>query len=221
MIKILLCCEGNLDKGGEIYTDNEYINADGVIQILISKLSIGHALGFVVKNRQDIRKKELLGPKHSTHSTVARKLAQLAKDENCRYIIYHQDEDNKGLENIYRKVHSYFSAAAEKGISCLAIVPQHMTESWLLSDANAYEQVFGKEPMNPALPSKPEEIWGNNHPKKFMAQVLSQYNDTISPEIYAEIAEKSKTNVMRIRCPESFDKKFYADMQSFIAKDSQ
>jgi hypothetical protein len=38
--------------------------------------------------------------------------------------------------------------------------------------------------------------------------------------MYAEIAEHSDIEVMRKRCPDSFDRKFYAGMQSFISREA-
>ena len=223
MIRVLLCCEGNLNKGGKSYVDNEYINTEGVMQVLIQAISCFSDIEFIVKGRQDILNISGLKP-YGKHSTESRKLAQLAKNEGCRFIAYHQDEDNKGLDNMYQKVHSYLSAAKEKGVSCLAIVPQHMTESWLMSDENAFEQVFGKKPTTPELPRKPEETWGSkgtsNYPKTYLANVLSQFGAKISPENYTEIAKHSNEDVMRKRCPKSFNDLFCKDIQSFIPKDS-
>ena len=223
MIKVLLCCEGNLDKGKGVLINDNYVNTEGVIQVLINRFSPVEDLKYVIKNRGDIKKVPVFGSKHSKHSTISRKLAELARGQGCRCIAYHQDEDNKGFANIYNKIQSYFSAANEKSISCIAIVPKHMTESWLLSDAKAYEQAFGKKPENPGLPSKPELTWGNKwtekHPKKYISRVLSQYNEKVTPENYTKIAVNSDVNVIRSRCPKSFGQ-FYSDMQSFIPKDS-
>jgi hypothetical protein len=46
---------------------------------------------------------------------------------------------------------------------------------------------------------------------------LEQYhNTTISSDAYAEIAKNSDIEVMKQQCPESFAKKFFTDMQTFI-----
>jgi hypothetical protein len=207
MIDIMFCCEGS--------TDIE------VIQYFIKKLSSVSDLCFNIKKRNDIQGIKILGPKYSNHSAVSRKIAQLAKSINCNFIAYHQDEDNKGFEYMYGKVKSYFSLSEEKGMTCIAIVPQHMTESWLLTDEIAFEKIFGKKPNNPILPSKPEETWGNKgtekHPKTIMAQVLAQYHSTISSETYSNIAQNTNIAVLQRRCPKSFGQ-FYKDMQSFISE---
>jgi hypothetical protein len=92
----------------------------------------------------------------------------------------------------------------------------HMTESWLLSDKDAYPS----EPHNPALPAKPEETWGikesDNHPKKYLKRVLEQFHQEPSPEVYADIAEKSKLETLGTHCPVSFGQ-FREDMRDFIS----
>jgi hypothetical protein len=220
MIKILLICEGPGDQGRKEFIDGEYIDCDGVMQNLIRKASKNEALVFITKRRQDIRKYVLLDGKYRKHPTVSRKLAQLAKVSNCTHIAYHQDEDNKGLEEIYHQVEGYFPAAKERGISCLAIVPQHMTENWLLTDAGAFEKVFFEKPANPPLPSDPEQLWGNkytdNHPKQYIKKILKQYRISVSSAIFTEIAKHSDIEVLRKKCKESFDRKFYRDVQGFI-----
>jgi hypothetical protein len=221
MIKILLFCEGSLDQGRKEFIEDEYIDSDGVMQNLIRKVSKVEDIIFIIKRRQDMRKCVLLNGRYRKYSPQSRKLAQLAKDSNCTHIAYHRDEDNKGLENIYHQVTEYFQAAKDHGMSCLAIIPQHMTENWLLSDGGAFEKIFSRKPVNPALPYKPEELWGNKHtnsyPKEYMKKVLKQYNVSVSPDVFAQIAKHSDIEVLRKKCPESFEKKFYQDVQEFVS----
>jgi hypothetical protein len=176
MIKILLCCEGTTDQGGKIYTDGEYINTDGVIQIFIRKIAKNEELVFVVKTRHDIKNAVKLRKRfYGKQETTSLKLVALAKQENCTHIAYHRDEDANGFEAMYQQVQEYFAEPEKNNQKCLAIVPMHMTESWLLSDKDAYPS----EPRRPALPSKPEEIWGSkeadSHPKKYLKRVLEQF----------------------------------------------
>jgi hypothetical protein len=131
------------------------------------------------------------------------------------------EEDNKGLQEKYDEVQKYFIDARKDNVNCLAIVPMHMTESWLLADKNAYKIIYGSIPANPALPSRSEESWGNKntgkHPKKYLERILEQYhNTTISSDTYVEIAKNSDIEVMKQQYPESFAQKFFADMQTFI-----
>ncbi|MDR1046799.1 MAG: DUF4276 family protein [Treponema sp.] len=224
MIAVLLCCEGPDDQGRKKYIDGEYIQSDGVMQILIKKTSGRNDLNFVVKQRRDLKAISIRKKYLNKQQMTSLRLVWLAQKEKCTHIAYHRDEDNKGLGEMYDQVKGYFKDAEANKTSCLAIVPQHMTESWLLSDKNAFKQVFGEIPAKPVLPSKPEETWGNkgtdNHPKRYLERVLAQYHTTVSSEIYAEIAGNSDIDVLRERCRESFDKKFYTDMQSFITTET-
>jgi hypothetical protein len=220
MINILLYCEGNYDRGRETFTDGEYIFPDGVVQTLIKKTSYYDDIIFVILRRDDLRNISVTKGFLGKDGITSRRLAILAREKRCTHLAWHRDEDNKGLENKYEEVHRYFIDAKKDGVKCLAIVPQHMTESWLLSDENAFEQLFGKNPTYPPLPPKPEEIWGNkgtdNHPKKYLERVLKQFHATSSSETFADIVNHSDISVMQKRCPESFGQ-FYTDIQTFIA----
>jgi hypothetical protein len=224
MIRILLCGEGTTDQGRKDFIDGEYVNSDGVLQTLIKKVSPVGNLTFVVKTRQDLKSTiKLYKHYYGKQTTNSKKLAIAANNENCTHIAYHRDEDSKGLKEMYDQVQGYFEDAKKKGINCIAIVPMHMTENWLLADKNAYPAI----PVNPELPSRPEETWGSKgtdtHPKKYLERVLAQfpqYKKQALSKVYAEIAEKSDIEILRRRCPESFDKKFYMDMQSFIPQET-
>jgi hypothetical protein len=224
MIQILLFCEGSLDQGKEEFIEGEYVDSNGVMQNLIRKASKKQDIAFIIKKRRDMKNLTLLGGKYSAYSSTSRKLAQLAKMSNCTHIAYHRDEDNRGLENMHHEVEEYFAAAKDRGMSCLAIIPQHMTESWLLSDAGAFERAFSKKPVNLPLPPDPEHLWGNkhtaNHPKQYMKRVLQQYNVSVSPDVFTEIAVHSDIKVLREKCPESFDKKFCMKMKEFISDEA-
>jgi hypothetical protein len=218
MINLLLYCEGSSDRGYEEYIDGEYVFPNGVMQVLIKKLSQRNDIVFIVVKRQDFMRipvrKGFLGKSGIT----SRRLALLAKEKKCTHIAFHRDEDNKGFKNKYNEVHHYFADAVKSGIQCIAIVPQHMTENWLLADKSAWKAVYDAFPTKPPLPAKPEELWGakntENHPKKYMEQVFTQFHAASSPESYAEIAEASNTETLRAQCPISFGQ-FYTDMQNF------
>jgi hypothetical protein len=92
-----------------------------------------------------------------------------------------------------------------------------MIEAWVMADKNAYP----KEPKNPPLPPKPEELWGTKesgkHPKKYIKKMLEQFHLTSCSEVFSEIAEKSAIDTLRAHCPESFGK-FYTDIRIFLSK---
>ena len=119
---------------------------------------------------------------------------------------------------VYTNLKEKFSDYASK-LSCLAIVPKEMIESWLLADEQAYVAAFGKKPEH--LPKNPEEIWGekdkpdSNHPKRIMDRILGQYRKESTKYTYTEIAERCSIETLKIRCPKSFGR-FYDDMQGFV-----
>ena len=219
MIRVLLCAEGVTDQGREEYHDGAYIQNNGVFQVFIRKLTRSERLDFAVKSRSDIKRFALIpSPSRYTpkEQIKAKKIAAIATHENCSHIAYHRDEDNNGFEEMYAQVSSYFSVAKDIGYKCLAIIPMHMTESWLLCDAEAFPRL----PDNPELPRRPEETWGaknsDKHPKKYLERVLKQYHLQPSVETYCEIAEKSRAEVVKAKCPTSFGR-FCNDMESFIS----
>lgn len=215
MIQILLCSEGVRDHGRKVYSDGKYIYEDGPLQIFMKSCAAGIEISIIPKTRADVKSVNLLKRKQFINPH-ADKLAALTHKEGCSHLAYHQDEDNKGFLEIYSQVHELFSAAKEKGIRCLAIVPKHMTESWLLADENA----FPERPCDPPLPKSPEEAWGapdnERYPKRYLSRVLDQFSITPSAETYAEIASKTNVEILKIKCSISF-KKFSDDMDEFLA----
>jgi hypothetical protein len=151
----------------------------------------------------------------SGHYKMIKALATFSFKENCKCIAYHQDADGK-YTDVYKKLDSEFNHLREK-FRCLAIVPKETIESWLLADENAYPEI----PKNPALPEKPEELWGDsrdpnsNHPKRYLSRVLKQFHLENNRDTYAQIAENSDVEIIKRRCCNSFGQ-FCDDMQGFI-----
>jgi hypothetical protein len=143
-------------------------------------------------------------------------LAFLALQKGCKNIAYHQDADSD-IDRRYNSIREVFKHIEKGGIKCLAIVPKETIESWLLADENAYLDI----PKNPALPGKPEELWGDshnpssNHPKCYLFRVLEQFHLENDRDTYAQIAENSDIETLKRRCPDSFGQ-FHTDMQTFI-----
>lgn len=212
----MLCSEGVTDQGHDQYVKEEYLHEDGVLQILMHKLADGQELIFVVKTRGDIKRFPILPNKFENKSKLkAKKLAALAQKEKCTHIAYHRDEDNNGFDAMYKQVHEYFIDAESKGKHCLAIVPMHMTENWLLADEGA----FPTKPVSPALPRHPETTWGDKgsdtHPKKYLQNVLKQFHMKSSADTYVEIAQKIDIDVLLQKCSVSF-RRFSEDMKRFV-----
>lgn len=213
-MNILLCAEGVTDSGRRRYCEKtgQHIQEDGALQKIIRKFPESENASFTVKTRGDIKKFSLFRERKDLGGRASYKLAAIAAKEKCTHIAYHQDEDNKGFDVIYEQVEEYFADARAHDIKCIAIVPMHMTESWLLSDRNAFEY----PPKDPPLPKNPEEVWGkpesDNHPKKYLERVLAQFHKEPSAELYSEIADKLSVDVLKQKCPISFGR-FFEDMK--------
>lgn len=219
MTRVLLCCEGVNDFGRSSFDGEEWSSSDGVVQAIIRKILPNINWDFVPKSRKNISDFKIQRKTKSKKEKRALQLAALAKKENCYHIVYHRDEDNKGFEAIYEEVEALFEIARAKEYHCIALVPMHMTESWLLADKSAFEKVYSRQPSVPSLPAKPEEIWGekgtDKHPKKYMEKVLKQFNANSCTEIYVEIAQNCDLDVLRQKCPVSFGR-FCKAIAAFI-----
>ncbi len=214
-MRVLLCCEGVTDYGRQVYQGDEYSFQDGVIQILIKKVSKVQNIEFATKSRQDIAAVRVKNV-DSKNNKIAKALSTLADKENCTFIAFHRDEDNNGFEEMYNQVEAFLRILRENpNYKCISIVPMHMTESWLLADERAFDSV----PKKPKLPKDPEDTWGNkgtaNHPKKYLERVLAQFQKSPSSDTYAEIARKCEVEVLKEKCSISFGR-FYNDMQAFL-----
>jgi len=204
-----------------IYIHCEGVTDYAVIPILMKKVLKMHDLDIKWIGRDELRKLNTHRKSNITisgHYKFIKALATHSYLNGSKYIAYHQDADGKFI-NVYNDIISEFRPLQEDGFFCLAIVPKEMIESWLLSDDSAYPSM----PNDPKLPSKPEEIWGlkdnpnSNHPKSYFVRVLAQFRLPENRDTYTQIAEKTSIEVLKRRCPESFNK-FYTDTQSLLSK---
>jgi hypothetical protein len=153
----------------------------------------------------------------SGHYKMITALATVSITYGCKNIAYHQDADGD-YDVVYSAVDSKFADLRASSFNCLSIIPKETIESWLLADKNAYPAI----PENPALPGKPEDLWGNSHnphsehPKPYLSRVFEQFHLENNRDTYAYIAEKSDVETIKRHCPVSFGR-FRVDLQSFIA----
>jgi len=204
-----------------IYIHCEGVTDYAVIPILIKKILKTHDVDIKWIKRDELRKMKThrkSNIKISGHYKWIKALATYSLLKGSKYIAYHQDADGRFTE-VYKAITSEFLSLRENSFFCLAIVPKEMIESWLLSDDNAYPSI----PNNPKLPLKPEELWGlkenSNHPYNYFVRVLDQFEMSGNRDTYAQIAEKTCIEVLKRRCPESFNK-FYTDTHSLFVEKS-
>jgi hypothetical protein len=203
----------------EIYLRCEGVTDYAVIYSLAKKVIINQELSvkWVKQNELNnwtIHRKP--GIKITGYYKKVTALAGIALRNGNKNIAYHQDADRK-YDDVYKSITREFNRVKNTGFNCLAIVPKEMIESWVLTDKNAYPH----EPKKPQLPTKPEELWGKKeskkHPKKYLENVLKQFHQTPSADIFSWIIEKSDLEIIKEHCPISFGQ-FYADLQTFITK---
>ena len=200
---VYLCCEGVTDYGA--------------IPPLMKKAADTFEMDIQWIKKSFLKKKLIIHRKKyeaiSAHKKRIIALAEHAKNNGVSFIAYHSDADREYCRT-YSEIKSEFEKL--KKFHCLAIVPKEMIESWLLSDENAYPAI----PVNPKLPSKPEEIWGqesdknSNHPYNYFVRTLAQFKLFDNRDTYSRIAENTNIEVLKQRCPVSFGQ-FYADIQNF------
>lgn len=231
--KVLLCGEGPTDYGNPKYGSNEW--EEGPVQSIIRK-SVNGDIEFAYASKEDVKGKRIqrrTGVKVIGHGAKSFKLCMIAEDRgDIDNIVCYVDADRehgsgkseleskKRLQEVYSQISNGFQQFSDaRSQSSIPMVPLKMIESWLLADEHAFAQCFGKPPANPSLPGQPELIWGNendptsDHPKNYLKRVLEQYNHQGNRETFKSIAEEIEIDVLRRRCPMSFDL-FYRDVKA-------
>lgn len=220
MSRMLLVAEGVTDSGWKSYDKKagKHIEHDGVLQVLIKKCIGNPEHEIICASRDGIKKEVTLLPRRLNAEDIKReRLVRFATKKECDCIAYHMDVDKCEFSERYNQIDTLLSTARERGIICIPIAPMKMLESWLLADEGSFPSI----PKNPALPKKPEEIWGektnpdSNFPKNYLKRVLGQFNLEPTREIFVELARDASINVLRQKCPISFQR-FFDDLQSLV-----
>ncbi|MCD8479270.1 MAG: DUF4276 family protein [Candidatus Cloacimonetes bacterium] len=173
-----------------------------------------------IEHRALIRKLKLQKTKSKGHGVKAERLAKYASMRGYHAAICYIDCDSNIDKDHKAKISILTQGFTNSGVSirCIPMVPMAMIENWLLADAQAYAVVFKQTPKSPALPSKPETIWGSkhdnlsNHPKRYFNRVIDQFQT--KPDDYLnDLAYNSRPTALESKCPSSYSP-FYKDIQS-------
>jgi hypothetical protein len=110
-------------------------------------------------------------------------------------LIYMADADSNDLHDwtrIVAEIEAGFALLAYH-IRCIACVPMAASESWLLSDPDAWATVAGYDGAD--LPPRPEAIWGErddptgNHPHRLFFRICDAAGVTDDRDTRVRIAE--------------------------------
>lgn len=234
-LKIAIIGEGKNDYGWAVYGEWK----EGAVQVLLRKLFIDLDVEFVpIQSRRAsnlgrgrYQKRKLKGAANKVLPFLKKHL----KEDFDLLVFYSDSDKTQGKRASKREaIKKYQDRKAEilngldlvkevKKLESVMMIPIRMIENWLLSDANAFKEIFGEIPRKPNLPKEPEFIWGDeqdrnsNHPKNYLQNVLEQYGENSHTEIFKEIAEHIEVETIMVTCENSF-KPFYEELQVYIQK---
>lgn len=156
---------------------------------------------------------------HADRAAKALRLASTLVD-NCRVLLFAHDVDKvsgekrnateraRQVKRLHEEIEAGFSTV--KGADHVLRVkatPLRMIEAWALGDAAAVRAVARKGGDSSAVPTHPEETWGDEHdrdsghPKCVLRRALGR---DPSPQDFADLAEEADVKVLRASCPASF-----------------
>lgn len=222
-MKILVVGEGKHDIGARVWREKEKCYADepGWLQALIRRIA-KPGLDFTITaiRRSDIKltdvNKRKLMPLPEGHGAKALAAMQKAIIEDYNVVIFMADLDSnqeRDWDQHIKYIHlGYSRISSDKKITGIACLPKSTSESWILSDVDAWIQSGLEEEDAAALRAlPPETLWGTpsdpkgNHPKqvfnKFKAKLRGSRDETA---LRVEIISASTPNNIISRCSVSF-----------------
>lgn len=140
--------------------------------------------------------------------------------EGCRVVVFAHDVDRGSGEKrsavererrvraLHAEIEEGFATVEGAGhVLRVKATPLRMLEAWAIGDGAAVKKVARKGGDGGALPSRPEETWGDEadrasgHPKCVLRRALGR---DPTPEDFAALAEEAALAVVRASCPVSF-----------------
>ena len=161
------------------------------------------------------------------------------KEKKYSHGIYYCDADRStGTSNTeqqakkrFKEVYEEVERGANPDLDKREVIPMialRMVESWLLSDKNAFELVYGASAgrdSDISFPAKPEYLWGkeedpkSNYPKNYLKRICSSFHKKgkipFDKQLYADLAEQTDIEVLCKKCPVSFGT-FKKDMETYL-----
>ncbi len=163
-----------------------------------------------------------------------------AIEEGADAVLFYSDSDREGgkdcreykvckkrFDEVKEGIEGGFLACKGKSkIYTMAVVAVKMIESWLMADPESFDKAFGKlknRKANQIFPKNPELEWGaktdpqSNYPKNQIKRILSLYQQESNREVFQKLAEEADINVIKEKCPISFED-FYMQIEGLKNK---
>lgn len=160
------------------------------------------------------------GRKLEGHADRAAKALALASTiDGCRVLVFAKDVDRepgkkkstterrRKLREMREQIDKGFDAVkGAEDLLRIKATPCRMIEAWALGDRQAIKRVAKNGDLK-AIPSDPEETWGDehdpksNHPKRLLERALGR---KVSADDFADLAEYADVPTLKRSCPDSF-----------------
>lgn len=215
MTRILACGEGAHDVGVTVWDKRtgEKTHLEGWMQPLLKKI-MGSEVDVRARTLREIvtlRRPPRLRPMPPGHGEKAVMARLLAANEGFDAVVFMTDADTRVESERRVKVREIEEgfAAVQNDVRCIACVPRSTSESWLLSDVEAWRTMGLKDEAS--FPSVcPEDLWGTrndptaNHPKHVFSRNARCAEIDDDRETRRRLSELSELKTLLARCPVSF-----------------
>lgn len=215
-MKVLLVGEGPHDIGLRdewCPRSRKYVDLEGWLQPIVRRSCPAQTLEIRAEKRsgikidvQDRRRLQPLPAGHGAKALLAKRTAIVAGCDLVVYMVDCDDTDVRRWREIVAEIEDGF-AALNGDVKCVACVPMSASESWMLSDQNAWHSLFGLD--NP-LPARPEMLWGRrddpagSHPHRIFARFCHAVGIEDNRDCRLRLAEVIDLDQLKLACPSSF-----------------
>lgn len=222
-MKILIVGEGKHDIGARTWCQREkcYIEKPGWLQTLMFRIKKAELdISITAIRRSELKltdqSKRRLMPLPEGHGAKALAAMQKAVIEGYDVVIFMADLDSNEEKDWYQHIawmHAGYSKLNTSGsIVGIACLPKSTSESWMLSDVDAWVEAGLEDDDAAAMRSlSPEMLWGipsdpnGNHPKqvfsKFKRKICENCDET---ETRVKLINSSNPSIILSKCSISF-----------------
>ncbi|QQP93588.1 hypothetical protein IGS68_31685 (plasmid) [Skermanella sp. TT6] len=217
-MRVLVVGEGPHDVGlRNVWCERtaRHVDHPGWLQVYIRKLARpGEPWEIVaIQSRQIVltggqRRSHMPLPEgHGAKALAARLKAEIDGFDMVIFMADADSADDREWDRHYGWIRNGFDRIAD-GPAAVACLPKCSSESWLLSDAEAWMQTGLDDPRD--LPPRPEELSGHrhdpasNHPHRLFTRICRSAGVEDCRETRVEVAGRSDMDTVARKCPKSF-----------------